>query len=166
MYVINAVMSSVAFLEAAINEVYQDAADKVEYYLASWSDQSKELIRELWKEERSLKTLQKYQLALTCMSQPKFDTGAQPYQAARLVIDLRNALVHPRPTQDIGDKKGQKLANKLLGVRFRLNPLTGEGNPDFPDKCLGYGCAKWALESCERFVAEFDSRVGLQRTPG
>ncbi|MEO0941606.1 MAG: hypothetical protein AAFY30_08605, partial [Cyanobacteria bacterium J06642_12] len=45
--------------------------------------------------------------------------------------------------------------------RFAENPLVFGTKPFFPDRCLGHGCAKWALDSCVSFVEEFYSEMGL-----
>ena len=31
----------------------------------------------------------------------------------------------------------------------------------FPDRCLGYGCAKWAIVSARAFADEFYNRMGV-----
>jgi hypothetical protein len=91
------------------------------------------------------------------------DKGAAPYQDAWLLVQLRNALVHYKPEWIIGaapvavrHEFEKKLANK-----FALNPFTGAGNPFYPDKCLGHGCAKWSLMSSIAFINEFYVRLGM-----
>lgn len=51
--------------------------------------------------------------------------------------------------------------NKFRG-KFSLNPLTGAKTPFFPIRCMGYGCAKWAVESSIRFVDNCCSRLEVQ----
>jgi hypothetical protein len=48
----------------------------------------------------------------------------------------------------------------MLQGKFNLNPLTGAGNPFYPDKCLGHGCAEWAVNSSIKFVDEFFEKLG------
>jgi len=36
------------------------------------------------------------------------------------------------------------------------------GNPYFPDKCLGAGCAEWAVVSAKSFADDFCSRLDIQ----
>ncbi len=54
------------------------------------------------------------------------------------------------------------MARRLRDRGFAPNPFfSGSGNPFFPDKCLGHGCAKWALESSVEFADAFFSRMGI-----
>lgn len=83
---------------------------------------------------------------------------------------LRNALVHYEREWitniseiDSDEVTVSKFEEKLMG-KFPLNPLVGEENPFFPYRCLGYGCAKWALTNSVRFADEFFSRMGLSPT--
>jgi hypothetical protein len=51
--------------------------------------------------------------------------------------------------------------NKLSG-KFSSNPLmNGSDNPYFPDKCLGSGCADWAIRSIRVFSDDFFGRLGI-----
>jgi len=45
--------------------------------------------------------------------------------------------------------------------RFVLNALTGQGNPFWPDKLLGAGCARWAQQVTMTFIDAFFSRLDL-----
>ena len=87
------------------------------------------------------------------------------YQDAELLIALRNGLVHGRPEwhtpgQPFDDV--EKLGERLNEKQFSPSPfILAEGNAYFPDKCLSYGCAKWAVESSISFADGFYSRIGL-----
>lgn len=162
-YAINAILSSVAYMEAAINQVFQDAADGEEYYLRSLSRDSKATMKKLWTNKRRLGLLEKYRLALKGARQSLLDRGSPLYERAYLVVQLRNALVHAMPTSyTVGTKDQYGWVKSLKAKRFARHPLMrNSGNPFFPDKCLAYGCAKWALNSCEKFVARFYKEMGL-----
>jgi hypothetical protein len=100
-YVTNAVFSSVAFLEAAINEVYGDVVDGYEPYIKALSDETKARLSGLWRAEESIekgRLLHKYQAALECADKSLFDKGVHPYQDAKLLVKLRNKLTHAQPT--------------------------------------------------------------------
>ncbi len=63
-YVTNAVFSSAAFLEAAINEVYGDVVDGYEPYIKALSDETKVRLSGLWRAKKSIekgRLLHKYQ---------------------------------------------------------------------------------------------------------
>jgi hypothetical protein len=40
--------------------------------------------------------------------------------------------------------------------------MTTSNNPYRPDKCLGVGCAGWAVKAVEDFANEFFATVGVQ----
>ena len=50
---------------------------------------------------------------------------------------------------------------KVLYRKFATNPLAGKNVPFFPDKCLGHGCAEWAIMNSIIFTDEFFRRLGL-----
>ena len=162
-YAINAILSSVAYMEAAINQVFQDAADGEEFYLRSLSRDSKATMKKLWTNKRRLGLLEKYRLALKGARQSLLDRGSPLYERAYLVVQLRNALVHAMPTSyTVGTKDQYGWVKSLKAKRFARHPLMrNSGNPFFPDKCLAYGCAKWALNSCEKFVGTFYKKMSL-----
>lgn len=165
-----AVLSAVAFLEAMVNEIWQDAADSQPGQRTSHtqgiSDPALTIMRELWtgKEhaERAMSTLSKYQLALVCAGQDRIIKGKEPYQSVDVLIDLRNELGHFKPRWWHGDGTDEarylaSLRDKLAG-RENRQPI---GNPWYPHKVLGAGCADWACNSAIDFTREWHSRIGL-----
>jgi len=160
-YVVGSIMTSVASIEAKINEFYLDATDNL---LGSILNNSKQaLLSELWKplDEKRVSILQKYQIALTALECNKFDTSKGPYQDVSLLIDLRNMLVHFKPEWDIDQKKHKKIEHKLQG-RFELNPFWPEDDPIFfPFKCISHGCANWAVRSSMNLILEFLALTGV-----
>lgn len=164
-YVTSGVLSTVAFLEAAINELYKDVADAHPSYIASIDKESRKLIQAFWQltEERNrspFSILEKYQIVLTFCRKEQFATGASPYQDAELVIKLRNELVHYKP-ESYGGEIQHKFIKQLRG-KFLENPLmTGSDNPYFPDHCLGSGCVTWAVRSVKKFTDEFFKRLNI-----
>jgi hypothetical protein len=156
----------VAFLEAAINELFDDITDRHPGYIDPLSEETGRLLAGLWDEgERQTverwPVLEKYRVALLCSGSTAFDKGAPPYQDAKLLIDLRNDLTHARPeTRNTGDV--DKLS-KALRPRFQPNRLMqNSANPYFPDHCLGAGCATWAVASARAFADDFFSRLKVQ----
>lgn len=108
--------------------------------------------------------LQKYEIALQLNGKPSFDTSRSPYQDAKQLVNLRNALVHFEPetiTSAVDGKKPQAHAFDGLQSKFPNNPLTGPGNPYYPDKMLGAGCAAWAVRSAVAFTDEFFAKLGM-----
>ena len=163
-YVTGSVFASVTFLEAAINELFKDAADKYESYVGSLNNDVLSKLAVKWKktegDNKYISILKKYQLALEFAQQPAFIENDPPYKDVDLLIELRNELVHYKP-QTLGGMHIHMLEGELEN-KFPINALMADsGNPFFPDKCLGYGCAKWALTSSRSFADDFFNKVGV-----
>ena len=163
-YVTNTIFSCIAFLEAAINELFQDVFDGHESYVDTVNAEGKQRLAQFWRdtEEQRIwkRLLQKYQTALELLTESKLAKGEQPYQDAALVVSLRNVLVHYKP-KTLGGYDQHDLVTKLK-EKFPENGLIRETmDPWFPDKCLGYGCAKWAHTSVKEFADEFFERIGV-----
>ncbi|MEG4515707.1 MULTISPECIES: hypothetical protein [unclassified Microcoleus] len=181
-YVIGSIITTVSYLEATINELFTDVADGV--YSNGLDHNVIALMTRMWKLEikppnttKGAKTysplddlkpsvLQKFQIALTLAGKDLFDTGKAPYQDVDYLILLRNALIHYKPEwigtgEKYKDTLNEKLRKKLESRIQTINPMTREGSLFFPHQCLGYGCAKWAVESSVNFSNEFFSKIGL-----
>jgi hypothetical protein len=168
-YVIGSLLSSVACLEAAINEVFADAADAEIAHRQGLDERTIDLLARIWNgvlsRRLSYTILEKYECALDLAAKAPFDKGARPYQDVDRLIQLRNALVHYKPDSHIA---GGVLATgeihsieRILKGSFSTNPYMADGNPFFPDRVLSHGCAKWAAEGVFAFVTEFSRRMGL-----
>lgn len=174
-YVTGAIFFAVSFLEATINELFADIADDTMVKIDSnlWQLEHKAISRlaNFWKiasqGKRHYSIIEKYQIALILTDKPKFDTDKNPYQDVSYLVKLRNALMHYKPewiphlSETNRNEVDQHKFEKMLKVKFKENPMAGVGNPFFPDKCLGHGCAEWAVISSINFVDEFFSRLGL-----
>jgi hypothetical protein len=164
-YVTNAIFSSVAFIEAAINELFKDAADDHQSYISPLDSDTQALMATMWEltEERNrsaFSVLDKYQIALTFARKTPVPKGDILYQDTDLAIKLRNELVHYKP-KTLGGSDVHRFENSLRG-KFPLNALmSGSGNPFFPDKCLGHGCSQWAVRSCKNYVDAFFVKLGV-----
>jgi len=165
----NAVLLSVAFIEASVNEVLQDVAESEPGNLnsrcAGIDEDAAALIRELWTKPAKLERagiLDKYQISLTACRRLPFDRGANPYQAASKLIELRNALVHFKPEwQMAGEEHALKkqLSNLFPGSSIFAGPV----HPWYPSVCLASGCAEWAHTTATELVDEWWRRMGLAR---
>jgi len=190
-FVTASIMSSVAFLEAAINELYVICAEHPNDIHVNGHPQDMrfgcigtdtiEMLGAIWQVEgfrRSANILDKCQTALRIAKQVEFNKGTNPYQEVKLVIDLRNLLVHFKPEQrEIAVGAGNRLPSDAFESKYRgkfaENPLAAKysifGKPDepleadypfFPEKCLGSGCAYWAFRSILAFTNEMFRRLG------
>ncbi|MFI9576052.1 hypothetical protein ACIG5D_31900 [Microbispora rosea] len=162
--VLSAIAESAFFLEAAINEVFQDAHDGHTISIDSLGEECLSAMAAVWKAtdqgKRQVPALDKYDLALRLAGKEPFLTGAAPYQNAARLVQLRNHLVHYRPeyvSNDTTNSIGKMLKNLVVP-----NALMDESNPWFPDRALGAGCADWAWRSARALTDEFARRLGLQ----
>jgi hypothetical protein len=173
-YVIGAIWMASGFLEANINELFSDAAEDYREFLNPLEEEVIDLLGRMWKRNiprtARYSILEKYEIFLDLAHKKAFDRGVAPYQDVQVMIDLRNALMHYEPewmlsgsTAPLQPTDVHKLEKRLKG-KFEMNPLTGAGNPFYPDKCLGHGCAKWCVESSVSLVDGFCERLGTKPT--
>ncbi|BBZ14284.1 hypothetical protein [Mycobacterium branderi] len=161
------ILESVAFLEALVNSVWQDAVDddpespNPNPHLEGLSAQSIARLRELWKTERverSLSVLDKYQVALTCADQRPINLGEAPGQIVAAIILFRNDLMHFKPkvqwTHEV-----HRLEDRLR-PRLTDNPLLNP-NPWFPHHMLSASGAKLAYETSREFGELWWQRMGF-----
>lgn len=165
--VVTSIMLSVAFLEASINELWADCQEVFDPRRLE-GIQSREVMAALWKRTplKRATMLEKFELALELNKKPELSKGSSPYQDVKLLIELRNALVHYEPEtildfSDVREKGAEHKFEKSLRGLFVHNKLTGPGNPFYPDKVLGAGCAQWAVKNAVAFADVFYARLGI-----
>ena len=164
-YVTGSIFSAVSFLEGQINEVFTDAADDRRDFIYNLGDRIS-LLAEMWNLDvprtAGYPILRKYEIALALAQKEPLDRGGLSYANAKLLIKLRNALIHYEPLSSTSSAKSSQDEEKRFRGKFRINPLTGSKTPFFPERCLGHGCAKWAVESSVRFVDQFCAKLGIE----
>jgi hypothetical protein len=164
-YVMGSIFSTVAFVEATINELFKDATEPYMPAgpISQVPESVKSLLAEQWRQGVSrFDTLSKYQTALNLAGKQPLDPGRQPYQDARSLIKLRNKLIHYEPEWSTVE---HPIERELQG-KFPENPFvpTYVGNPFYPDRCLSHGCAKWSVKSSLALTEEFHTRLGTTPT--
>lgn len=169
-YIVGAIMMSVAFLEAAINEFFLDACTGQLGRGNKFDAAAVKALADVWRGwncgGKGVSTLEKYQRALALTGHDRLPEGESPYQDAYLVTKLRNALVHYKPelvtvwATDPRKDTQQKIEGMLRSKSFK-NPFVAEAQPYFPNRCLSYGCARWTVQSVINFTDEFYKIVGL-----
>lgn len=165
-YVTGAIVESVSFLEAAINEFFTDASE--DYSTPEWTGALPAAVLKrvgaMWGFVARASILDKYQAVLGLVGQTAYDPGLAPYQDVALLVGLRNHLVHFTPESLVAGAVDSHRFERQLRSKFQQNKLMAKaGNPYFPDKCLGCGAAKWAVESSLRFADDFFiSRLNLK----
>ncbi len=130
-------------------------------YIAPLTPRTRALMAELWHITDRGPVLSKYQLLLVSAERQRMDLGVQPYQNAKLLIELRNALVHYQP-ESVESGVGSKPAKNLHG-KFAENALmAGADNGWWPDHALGAGCAQWAVDAAEALADAVSDAVGIR----
>lgn len=172
-FALNSVLSSVAFLESTINELYADAADEVSFSFDGKDDELLHHIHEAWTNEKNFDRaplVTRYQKILTIADKPVFLEGDRAYDNVCDLISIRNHLMHYRrewvevrvPGQPTGREvsAARRFENELK-KKFAPNPFAHKNLPFFPDHCLGHGCAEWAVINSLIFCDEFFRRLDL-----
>lgn len=168
-YATGAIFAAASFLEATINEVFADTVDHPEGELAAPLDaMTKQLMADMWKRDiprtAHYQIIEKFQIALTLARKPLLDLSRPPFQDVQTLIIIRNNLIHFEPvwTSVEAEKAHKRILSLQQEKKFAFNPLiTSAGNPFYPDKCLGHGCAKWAVVNSIQFVEDFYTRMGI-----
>ncbi len=161
-------MHAVASLEALVNEILTDAAEGKATAVQGLSPAQLGDIRKLvaLPQTDRLSILEKYDAIHISLTESPLDKGKEPYQSLRLLIKLRNALVHffPESVPSDSTREADEIheLEKSLRGRFPDNPRVSPGNPWYPDKCLGAGCAQWAVDTSRTFADAFCSSLGIQ----
>lgn len=171
--VLNIIINSVIFMEATINEFFLDAAqakDDSLLNIKSLGEKSITQIKDFFKIDDNIlereSILKKYNLALFILGKEIFNTGQEPYQSAKLLIEFRNHLTHYKiQSIDVQQENPSTLEKKLRG-KFCLHPLSKLPEQSiyypFPRNHLSHDCAKWAIESSRKFVEAFFQKINLQ----
>ena len=159
-YVTAAILASVAFLEASINELYFDLQEIEPSNGTQPLNGLLARLPDVWPAAERSPILHRYQLALALADAERFDQSKPPYADAESLIQLRDALVHQQPDHDDGRARLRRLERRLR-QRFAPNALAKPESPWFPHLCLGSGCADWAVQTAEAFSDAFCQRMSI-----
>ena len=157
--VTGAIVSSVAFLESSINELYlefQRAGDDG----SAIPTRAHTELETLWPSAEGAPLTLRYQVALQSVDAERFNERRSTYNNVERLLELRDALVHHQPERHDERQRYQSLQRRLRTC-FAPNTLLAARARWFPDLCLGAGCATWALKSAEAFSNEFCGRMGI-----
>ena len=106
--------------------------------------------------------LDKFENALQLLQLPSLQRTISPYRDAWGVIELRNALVHFKPSWDPVSRRRVELEQVLAG-RYGLSPF-GDPKSDFVTiRSMSAGCATWAVDSTLSFLREFDRHANIDK---
>ena len=126
-FILNSVLSSVAFLESTINELYADAADEAYFFADEKHEALLRLICDKWKNEKNFDRaplLNKYQKILLIAGKFPFDEDDQAFANLKFLIEIRNHLMHyKREWVVIGDGATRRDGDETTGGKFEKNQV-------------------------------------------
>ncbi|MFK4474901.1 DNA-binding MltR family transcriptional regulator [Paenibacillus sp. RC73] len=169
-YVTGALLCTVGYLEATINEFFSNIKDKNNKNGKRLKPKKIEMIDSMWKlgvpRTAKYSILDKYQIALTLADKKLFEKGNSPYQDVYLLIQVRNAITHYEPEwvtteSEFSEKITEQTLEKKLKNKFKLNPFANSPDPFFPDKCLSYDFIKWGIHSSLNLTKLFFEELEL-----
>lgn len=183
-----AIFSATSFLEATVNELFNDAAEQPRS--ERFHGISQQLVMDLaryvnnrtvWNQFKSTKNaayrntgtygneiLNKFQFACVSLGQPELIETTNSFIMTRLLIDTRNKITHYEPeTVPVHDSEGpvtaQQITQRLNGL-FPANPFSVAGNHNlFPALQLGHGISEWAVLVAMQFADDFFDHVNLKK---
>ena len=163
-YVMGAVLSAAAFLEASINELYLELhAARGGRRKPEGAKLPKRVLAALgraWADIRRSRVLPRYQAVLKVADAERFDERRSPYTDAAMLLKLRDSLLHCRPERP-NNRHRYRMLEKRLRDQFAPSAFAAGDSPWFPDQCLGAGCAEWAVRVVNEFSADFSRRMSL-----
>ena len=89
------------------------------------------------------------------------DEDNAPYRDAWALIELRNALVHYKPTWYPQRERTLALVDILDG-RFTTSRFVDDGADFVSMKCMSADCATWAVSSVLGIIRELECRTAIE----
>jgi hypothetical protein len=149
------IMSTSASLEALINEFFITPEGPLRRKLADFESEFWGRGGIEWKPP-----LEKYQIALEMLGQPRLDEHAAPFRDAWALIELRNALVHYKPTWDPDRQRKVDMVEVLKG-KYDLSPFPDDRSDFVTMRSMSASCMHWVISAAVKFLREFHARANL-----
>ncbi len=160
-YVTATLLTSTAALEAYINQLFIDGNVVPTHEIGG---QSEELWNIWWSTIERWKIWSKYDLALALREQGSLFDEQSPlyprYISAKLLVDVRNLLVHFKPQWSDEKREHHKITNRLVNEPVSPSP-SGSTTPLFPHDFMSHDMARWAVKTSWNFIEAFSQRAGL-----
>lgn len=149
------IMSAAASLEALINEFFITPEGPLRRNLPNFEVQFWGRGGIEWKPP-----LEKYQIALEMLGQARLNEHEPPFRDAWALIELRNALVHYKPTWDPDRQRKVEMVEVLAG-KYDPSPFPDEGSDFVTMRSMSASCMCWVVATALRFMREFHSRAAI-----
>ena len=152
---LSVVTLSVATMESYANEVLADSAALPD----SMNSQASEEIAAIVDRKP---ILDKFRIALALISGETLPKGGDVYRRAKLLIEVRNAVVHFRPEWFDSQAEHKKLSKKLAG-EIAGSPFLGD-EPHFPRAWASSAFADWSLRTTVAYLDLFFTLAGVKNS--
>jgi hypothetical protein len=149
------IMSAAASLEALVNEFFITPEGPLRKKLGDFESEFWGRAGIEWKPP-----LEKYQIALDMLGQSRFNEHTLPFRDAWALIELRNALVHYKPTWDPDRQRKVELVEVLSG-KYDLSPFPDSGADFVTMRSMSAGCMRWVISTAVSFMRAFHARSNL-----
>jgi hypothetical protein len=183
-YCYSAIIFSISFLESVINELYRDISDQSMWNIIQDKNQdisdnlhndiidSKKINQKKEYYNKNFgnypKTLKNYNILLDLANKPIFFRDSTYSEDIIYLFRIRNKLIHADfkwnryNSQELCySDTDSEFFTQIFENKFKPNPFI-TGGPYFPNRCIGYGCAKWALQTAVKFTDEFFLRMQMK----
>jgi hypothetical protein len=104
--------------------------------------------------------LTRYRRVLHLLKKEPLDTGGAIWENAKLVVQLRNELMHYKSKWS-SELERTKFLNRLQDMKHPKPPFVPSLGSFFPYECLSAACASWAVQSCIGFLRAFYENLGF-----
>jgi len=149
------IMSAAASLEALINEFFIAPSGPLRHLFADFD-------AEFWGTGRFERKppLAKYQEALKMLRLPEFEERSPIYKEVDALFQLRNTLVHYKPTWD-PDRQTKVSMIEVLSGKYELSPFIDSGADFVTMRSMSASCMNWVVATTLRFMREFHERTHM-----
>ncbi len=152
---LSVVSLTVASIESYANEVLADSAGLPESMNAQATKEIADII-----DRKPI--LDKFRIALSLISGATLPKDGDVYRRTKLLIDVRNAVVHFRPEWFDSQAEHQKLSAKLAG-EVTGSPFLGN-EPLFPRAWASSAFADWSLRTTIAYLDAFFAAAGVKNS--
>ena len=159
---IGAVFAATGALEAMANEIFLSAVEGGPYSEFGIDAEFKDDMSALWQkaEKKRWPIVKKYQALLSAIGAERYDENSDLLLNIRLLVRLRNSLTHYKPEWDDELQAHMKLEDCLRG-RFEISYFSSTNEPFMPNRCIGAGCANWAVSVSIEFIHDVRAKLGI-----
>jgi hypothetical protein len=165
---VSALFAAVSFLEATVNEIFADSEFDDGGQLRSLPSDRLDAIAQIWSDRKTERAplLQKANKLLVAAGKAEFQEENDLYNSVKLMISLRNPLVHYKASWlDVGTpdmvRSGNLSESALVGEIRASFPARIHSSPLEANGWIGYGLARWAVHTAIAYADELYARLGI-----